>query len=86
VLAAKRNGSWHALDKVDVVLEPPADFLAALDAAGVRSAFEKLPLSPRKMFVGWILQAKREETRRRRIGIAVRMVKAGRRPGIQGMR
>jgi uncharacterized protein YdeI (YjbR/CyaY-like superfamily) len=86
VLAAKRNGSWHALDAVDVVLEPPAEFLEALDRSGAREAYEKLPSSPKKMFVGWIVQAKRPETRERRIVIAVRMIRAGRRPGIGGMK
>lgn len=86
VLAARRNGQWRALDAIDVVLEPPADFLDALDRAGAREAFEKLPSSPKKQFVWWIVQAKRAETRERRIGIAVGMIRAGRRPGIGGMR
>ena len=86
VLAARRNGSWHTLDKVDVLLEPPADFLDALDKAGARASFDRLPSSPKKLFVGWIVQAKRPETRERRIGVAVRMILAGRRPGIEGMR
>lgn len=85
VVAAKRNGQWTSLDKIDVRLEPPADFLEALDRAGARDAFEKLTLSPKKLFVWWVVQAKRAETRLRRIGIAVQMIKAGRKPGIGGM-
>jgi len=85
VLAAKRNGQWSVLDKIDVRLEPPADFLEALDRAGAREVFEALPLSPKKQFVWWVVDAKRDETRRRRLDIAVRMIKAGRRPGIGGM-
>ncbi len=86
VLVARRNGQWKALDKVDLRLEPPEDFLQALSAAGAGEAFEKLPISPKKMFVWWIIEAKRPETRERRIGIAVRMIRAGQRPGIGGMR
>jgi uncharacterized protein YdeI (YjbR/CyaY-like superfamily) len=86
VLAARRNGRWRALDKIDVHLEPPEDFLLALERAGAREAFNRLPGSPKKQFVWWIVQAKRAETRERRIAVAVSMVRAGRRPGIEGMR
>jgi uncharacterized protein YdeI (YjbR/CyaY-like superfamily) len=86
VRTARKNGSWHALDRMDAILEPPGEFLEALERAGARAAFEAFPPSHKKQFVGWIVQAKRPETRERRIGIAVSMIKAGRRPGIGGMR
>jgi uncharacterized protein YdeI (YjbR/CyaY-like superfamily) len=86
ILTAKRNGSWHAIDAVDVVLDPPRDFLDALARAEAGAAFDRLPATPKKLFVGWIIQAKRPETRARRIDIAVRMIQTGRRPGIGGMK
>jgi uncharacterized protein YdeI (YjbR/CyaY-like superfamily) len=60
--------------------EPPPVFAEAL--AGnerARKEFERLPPSHKKRYVGWILSAKREETRRRRSAEAVQLLAAGKR-------
>lgn len=44
--------------------------------------FENLAFSHRRNFVGWISEAKREETRKKRIGEAVEMLKRGKKLGI----
>lgn len=49
----------------------PADVREALRSAGVWEAFAGLPPSHRREFLVWIEDAKRPETRRRRIGRAV---------------
>ncbi len=49
----------------------PADVRDALHSAGVLEAFAGLPPSHRREFLVWIEDAKRKETRRRRIGRAV---------------
>ncbi len=54
----------------------PPDLLAALDAAGVRDAFERLAYSHRKEHVRAIEEAKAADTRQRRIDKAVAMVAA----------
>ncbi len=56
----------------------PADFKTAL--AKNRSAaatFEKLPPSHRRDYVEWIVEAKREETRKRRIATAIELLAEG---------
>lgn len=45
----------------------PADVRAALEAHGVRPAYDLRPPYQRNDYLGWILNAKRDETRRRRI-------------------
>jgi bacteriocin resistance YdeI/OmpD-like protein/uncharacterized protein DUF1905 len=74
-------------DTVDVALEldtkprevdlPPtlADALAADPEA--RAAFERLAFTHRKEFARWIEEAKREETRARRVTQALEMLRAG---------
>ena len=54
----------------------PSDLLAAVDAAGVREAWEKLSYTHRKEHVRAIEEAKAPETRQRRIEKAVAMAAA----------
>ena len=71
--AAKRDGSWTALDAVEA-LEVPADLEAALasypDAARHFAAF---PPSARKAILQWITSARKPETRAVRITEAARL-------------
>jgi len=62
------------LDTAPREVEIPDDLAAALDAAGVRGAFDALPFSHRKEHVRAITEAKAPETRTRRIAKAVEMV------------
>ncbi len=64
---AKANGSWELLDSVER-LEVPDDLAAALDAQPPAAAnFAAFPPSARKMLLGWLVTARRPETRARRI-------------------
>jgi uncharacterized protein YdeI (YjbR/CyaY-like superfamily) len=70
--AAKRDGSWHALDAVERLVVPPdldAELAANPDAARHFAAF---PPSSRKIILGWIAGAKRPETRAKRVSETVR--------------
>lgn len=59
-------------------VETPADFAAALKRnAKARAAFEGFPPSHRRDYVEWIVEAKRDETRRRRIAQAVAWLAEG---------
>lgn len=59
------------LDSAPRVVEIPDDFAAALTAAGVQEAFDKLAFSHRKEHVRAIEEAKTPETRARRIDKAI---------------
>lgn len=59
-------------------VETPADFAAALKRnAKARETFEGFPPSHRRDYVEWIVEAKRDETRRRRIAQAVARLAEG---------
>lgn len=62
-------------DTAERTVDVPEDFAAALAEAGVREAFDKLSFSHRREHVQAILDAKKPETRTRRIAKAVEMLK-----------
>ncbi len=65
-------------------LEPPAFVEAALRASPpALDNFRSLPPYRRADVLGWILSAKREETRARRLGVAVERLKGGEPPGLK---
>lgn len=73
IARAKANGAWDFLADVDA-LTPPADLAAALKRSPVASHhFAAFPPSARRGILEWIKQAKREQTRARRIAETVRL-------------
>ncbi len=67
VAAARADGSWSALDSVER-LEVPADLAAAFKARpGAQAAWDGFPRSVRRGVLEWIGNAKRPETRARRV-------------------
>ena len=61
------------------VPEPPARILAHLPEKkeGLLPFFEKLSYTHRKEYCRWITEAKKEETRLKRLGKAIEMLKQG---------
>ncbi|RPI99930.1 MAG: hypothetical protein EHM31_09200 [Candidatus Aminicenantes bacterium] len=86
VEAAKKNGSWQALCRIDPIIrtiDVPADLRAALNAEPkAREIFDKRPPSEKKLWSYWVVSAKKAETRTRRVAETVKRVLAGRRPGM----
>lgn len=79
VAAARENGAWNALDDVERLIEPD-DLRAALDAEpAARANWDAFPPSARRGILEWILTAKREPTRARRIARTVSEAAAGQR-------
>lgn len=73
VTAAKRDGSWTALDAVEA-LEIPADLAAALAQHGAAEAnFAAFPRSAKRGILEWISNARRPETRAKRIEETARL-------------
>lgn len=75
-------------DSVDVVIEldggarevvVPSDFAGAMEGAGVRSVFDGMSYTHRKEHVRAIEEAKKPETRQRRIEKAIEMLSTPRR-------
>lgn len=65
------------LDDAPRAVEVPAALADALESAGLRDEFDRLSYSHRKEHVDAILEAKREETRERRIAKALEMLGDG---------
>ncbi|MEL6544535.1 MAG: YdeI/OmpD-associated family protein [Myxococcota bacterium] len=72
VEAAKRDGSWERLEAVDALMIP-ADLRAALDSTPNASGFfAAFPPSSVRGILEWIQNAKRPETRAKRIAETAR--------------
>lgn len=73
VEAAQRDGSWNALDAVEA-LEIPPDLAQALAATPAAQAyFEAFPRSVKRGILEWIANAKRPETRAKRVEETARL-------------
>ena len=66
--AAKRSGTWTALDAVEALALPP-DLIARFKAASAsaRTNFDAFPRSVKRAILEWIQTAKKPETRAKRI-------------------
>lgn len=73
IQAAKQDGSWTSLDEVEK-LTVPADLKAALAEYGSATKhWEAFPRSVKRGILEWIQNAKRDETRAKRIAETARL-------------
>jgi hypothetical protein len=78
VAAGERVTVELEADLEERTVEVPDDLRAALDGDDeARSVFESLSYSHRKEYADWIVEAKRDETRRRRITKTLERLRAG---------
>ncbi|ANF32524.1 hypothetical protein A0130_13370 [Leifsonia xyli] len=79
VEAAVRSGRWAALDEVEELTEPH-DLRRALDAApAARGNWDAFPRSARRAILEWLLSAKTDATRQRRLETIVAEAEQNRR-------
>lgn len=79
VVAARQDGSWSFLDDVER-LEKPEDLVAALEEYSAATAFfDAFPRSVQRGILEWIKQAKKPETRQKRIDATARLAAENRR-------
>jgi len=83
--AAKRSGSWaNPVEKPSMDFKMPADFAQALkDHPQAENTYNNLSPSHQKQYLGWIVTAKRPETRQKRINEAVKLLVQGKRLGLK---
>jgi uncharacterized protein YdeI (YjbR/CyaY-like superfamily) len=82
--AARADGSWDILDRVDA-LAIPEDLEAALTATPRAAAgFAGLTSSVQKQCLYWVLSAKRPQTRATRVAAVVAAAAQGRSPFLPG--
>jgi uncharacterized protein YdeI (YjbR/CyaY-like superfamily) len=71
--AAKQDGSWNALDAIEA-LEIPPDLAAALAANPIaQQHFDAFPRSVKRGILEWIANAKKAETRAKRVEETARL-------------
>ena len=85
--AVREAAGVEAGDKVEVVLEldraprevdvPEALAVALAGDPAAKAAFDGLAFTHRKEFARWVAEAKREETRQRRVEQALQMLREG---------
>ncbi len=64
-------------DEEERTVEVPAEFKKLMKQEGLLAFFENLSYTNRKEYYRWITEAKREETRRMRLGKAIEMLGKG---------
>lgn len=77
--AAMADGSWALLDDVENLVEPRELAIALDDAPAARAAWDGFPRSAKRAILEWIAQARRPETRARRIAETVAAAARGER-------
>jgi len=78
---AKRDGSWTRLDAVEDLVVPDDLAAAFADRPGAREHWDGFPRSVRRAALAWIVEAKRPDTRARRVSETARRAARGERPG-----
>ena len=64
---AKANGAWELLDAVEDLVVPPDLAAAFAERPGSADVWESFPRSVKRALLEWIVQAKRPETRAKRV-------------------
>jgi uncharacterized protein YdeI (YjbR/CyaY-like superfamily) len=83
VAAGKKSGEWQKARVRERTTMAPRDLAAALAGnAAARSCFEGFAASYRKLYIAWVEDAKRPETRQRRIATVVARSARGQKPGM----
>ncbi|MDP6444487.1 MAG: YdeI/OmpD-associated family protein [Pirellulaceae bacterium] len=84
VEAAKSSGQWEIDPTPTIDLEAPHELLDALARnKRARDFFESLAPTYQKQFIGWIVTAKRSETKARRIKESVDLLAKGQKLGLK---
>ncbi|SPE51036.1 conserved hypothetical protein [Verrucomicrobia bacterium] len=84
VEAAKRSGRWERDPRPVINLDVPRDLSEALARnTNAKDFFEKLAPAYRKQFIGWIVTAKRPETRAKRLEQCLALLAKGEKLGLK---
>lgn len=78
VRTAKENGMWEKVPLVERANEVPDDFRALLEETPPAfEYFESLAPGYKRQYIAWIISAKRDETRQRRLAKAIEKLSMG---------
>ncbi|AWV98954.1 YdeI/OmpD-associated family protein [Arcticibacterium luteifluviistationis] len=80
IAIAKENGSWSILDSVEALIVPDNLEHEFSKHAGAKEYYQSLNKSHKKQVLYWIVAAKREETRMKRISEIAHLAGQNKRP------
>ena len=84
IKAARKSGLWGQAGRSNISFDMPLEFAQALDKnKKAKESFEKLAVSYRKHYIGWIQAAKRDETKKKRIRESILLLAKGERLGLK---
>lgn len=78
---AMKNGAWRDARRLEQLRAPRSLLLALKSEASALAFWASLAPSHRKQWIYWVSEAKRPETKARRVGAVVQACAAGRKPG-----
>jgi uncharacterized protein YdeI (YjbR/CyaY-like superfamily) len=81
---AKKSGEWDKPDRPGISLEIPPELKRALAKnKKAKAFFDQLAPSYQKQYLGWVLIAKRPETRARRVAESIALLEKGKKLGLK---
>lgn len=81
---AKETGLWNKDPRPKIPHDIPDEFAAALAKnKKAKENFDKLALTYRRHYIGWIVTAKRDQTQKRRIAESIALLKQGKKLGLK---
>ena len=84
IKVAKKTGLWDKDPRPKITFEIPDEFAAALAKnKGAKENFDKLALTYRRHYIGWIVTAKRGQTKKRRIDESIALLEQGKKLGLK---
>ena len=84
VQEAKQNGLWYKSTRPNISFDIPEEFDNALQKnKKAQEFFEQLAPSYQKHYIGWIVVAKRQATREKRIKASIALLKKGEKLGMK---
>ena len=84
VMEAKKSGYWEQSDRPQILLDVPQELKSVLNKnKKAKTFFYQLAPSYQKQFIGWISEAKQQETKERRIKESIDLLKQGKKLGMK---
>jgi uncharacterized protein YdeI (YjbR/CyaY-like superfamily) len=82
--AARQSGLWERDPRSEINFDMPGEFSGALEKnKRAKDYFANLSATYQKQYIGWVVTAKRPETREKRIQESVRLLEQGKKLGLK---
>jgi len=84
VTIAQNNGQWDKSERPNILFDIPPEFQDALNKNGrAKENFEQMGKSNQKQYIGWIITAKRQVTKEKRIKESIKFLEKNLKLGLK---